>query len=385
MAKAGNPEKVGYCNPPKSGQIKPREIRNPWGCRGKKGIKNELGVDSLPPTGKDAMADAIITEMLSPVTVMVNGKPEVLPVHQALLRKLNHGALSTETSAALIRVLFDRLDKAFDHKDKRHEEFVGVLQELKRQGEELVRIAKANNAPVDIAPHPEDIVVDPLDNNRIDGPANLDEKSIEYDYRQYRNDAEAVMEASFAAYWQATSDEERDLHRHSLEHAVSVWRHYNERVSRRVRRPQSVLAAFTLDGDGRGGSLRVDRAILFGKMDRTAFIDPRPPEDSKTAENKRLEKEHYRARAAIQFDIGVCVDRCRNSTFEGEKARYREELDQLKREWLKHNARVNYNDRWPVEIIEIWDPDKPVVEPTPPNEPIGAQQSGSDEFDPDDF
>ncbi len=74
MAKDADQEKVGYCNPPKSGQIKPGEIRNPWGRRGKNGGKRELGADAPAKTFKDEETDAILKEMRRLVTVNSNGK-----------------------------------------------------------------------------------------------------------------------------------------------------------------------------------------------------------------------------------------------------------------------------------------------------------------------
>ncbi|WP_340313662.1 hypothetical protein [Rhizorhabdus argentea] len=385
MADDAEPEKVGYCMPPKSGQIKVGEIRNPWGPRGKNGMKGKVGADSLPKTPKDLIYGALLEELLEPVRIKKpnGGTKEGPPRIQALMRKRLNNALSQETSAAELRLLFECMDKALDHKDKRNQEFVAVLKDLKLEGEEHLRRAKTNRTPIDIWPDPRNIVLDPFDEPRIDGPLNNEQNLTEYGVLRERDAAEKVLEAAFRACRDATSEEERQFHRKGLEHARARWIYCNERVGRRVRRPLYVLDAFELNHVTlRDGSVPARRALRSGKMDRSAFVVPLPVEDPDEAEKKRLEKMHYDQRRATEFDIWVCVERCREARFEEEKAHFREELEQLKARWRDHNAGVHEHDVAPSWLVHSWDPDKPVVEPEPPEEvPPLADSNKPDEQD----
>lgn len=245
---------VGYGRPPKHGQIKKGERRNPAGRRGKSGGKTEFGASSLPKTAKDLWADATIEEMNRLVPMRIGAKTVEVPAIQAFLRKQLQEALTESTSAASRRILFEQLGKALDHQVARDKDWADFIKSNKAELEELLRANQRERQEaqrrgdrndiliLDPIPHPWNMVAnDWTGEYRIEGPLNQAEFGLELRMLVQRDDAEGVMRRSFEAFKLATSDEERTLHRDALEHARSVWKHYNDRVSLRKRLPTNKL------------------------------------------------------------------------------------------------------------------------------------------------
>ncbi|HWJ37852.1 MAG TPA: DUF5681 domain-containing protein, partial [Sphingomicrobium sp.] len=84
---------TGYCRPPKSGQIKPGEVRNPWGRTGKRQPAEDL---LLKVAGEQ-------------IAAMVNGKTTKMSQEEAAYRKLLQDALKGSPTA--MRLVMEHLSR----------------------------------------------------------------------------------------------------------------------------------------------------------------------------------------------------------------------------------------------------------------------------------
>lgn len=82
---------VGYCRPPKDGQIKPGEKRNPNGRPRKQKVREML----MP----EALLKLAIDELLRPVTFIDQGRQVTVPTIQAIHRQRCHQALKGKPGA----------------------------------------------------------------------------------------------------------------------------------------------------------------------------------------------------------------------------------------------------------------------------------------------
>lgn len=261
MTNVSDDDGVGYGRPPKKHQFKAGQpSANPNGRRGKKGKVTELGATELPKTPKDLMAEAAMQEMLRPVPVKVGGKTEMIPSYQVLVRKIVQEALTAPTSAASRRVLFDIAHGAVDHHLSRKQEWVDKLKTYKTEWDEKLREnhkqrreARQRGETSDYGslhpvPHPENIVVDPWTYEfRIDGPVNDQQLAMEGQLLGLRAETEYTMFLAARAYREATSDEERQLHRDAIKKARKTWMLYNSKVSRTNKVAVRRLDEFDVD------------------------------------------------------------------------------------------------------------------------------------------
>lgn len=252
---------AGYGRPPKKHRFKKGQpSANPNGRRGKKGKVAELGATGLPKTPRDLMAEAAMEEMLRLVPVKVGGKTEMVPSYRVLVRKIVQEALTVPTSAAARRMLFELAHEAVDHQLARKQEWVDKLKAYKtewddklRENEKQRREARARGdkplyGSLEPVPHPSNIVIDPWNYDyRIAGPINDEQLAVEGQLVGLRSDAEYTMYLAARAFHEASSDEERDVHRAAIKQARDTWMLYNSKVSRTAQAPISRLDEFEVD------------------------------------------------------------------------------------------------------------------------------------------
>jgi hypothetical protein len=89
----GGDYEIGYGRPPKSGQIKPGEVRNPWGKTGKRGSEQDL---LLKVAGELVPAN-------------VNGKATSMSQEEGAYRRLFQEAL--KGNAAALKLLLEHLSR----------------------------------------------------------------------------------------------------------------------------------------------------------------------------------------------------------------------------------------------------------------------------------
>ncbi|QEH81854.1 hypothetical protein EIK56_14360 [Sphingomonas sp. C8-2] len=191
--------------------------------------------------------DQILEELLQPVMVKVNGRTKRGPTKiQAYFRKMLHEGLSAPASAAAQKMLFDVVDRVTTHDAQREQEWADFLARSKPALEAKLSHERRHGAvPIDLAPHPRDIVIDPWSGeHRIDGPVNADQKRLENSFISHRREAEFMMQCSATAYHEATSEQERGLHLQAVATARSVWLHYNAKVGLNERLSPAMISRF---------------------------------------------------------------------------------------------------------------------------------------------
>lgn len=166
-------DEVGYKKPPKSGRFVKGQSGNPRGRPRKP--------KPQPPRLSDAPSESYLEqEAYRTIKLRENGREIELPVTQAVYRALITNAIKGSRLSA--REFFKHLKQAEDEREKRKLDNYLHLQQLKREGEEiLANCAKKGIEPPELIPHPEDIVL-----NRLTGEAYVNGPETPEDLKSYK-------------------------------------------------------------------------------------------------------------------------------------------------------------------------------------------------------
>ena len=234
-----------YRNPPKEHQFKKGRSGNPKG-RPKK--NPQTGFGALGGGIANRLGAVALDEATRLVTVQVGDKVSEITAMQALVRTLFKAAAQGDIRAArqlleLIgqaeigrtRAALDALEQAVRYKEK----YGPIFQERERQGEE----------PLDIYPHPDDIIIDQDSGEvTIDGPQSKEQAGARKAVR-----AQAIQ--AMARYFEVEAALAEDPTNKALKRELKELKQYYEFLAKDSKRMQ------------RHEALRESRAALEVKPD----------------------------------------------------------------------------------------------------------------------
>ncbi len=166
---APDPDYVGYCHPPKSGQFVKGRSGNPCG-RPRRPKAAAVGI----PGGSefDAM---FVEEMKRPVAVREGDNVEKTSLERAATRAIGLKAAKGDVKA--YKAMIDKRTAIDKHRLAEREELLGMVLDYMREArEELMRRKMARVSGSDIIPHPDDIDIDPRGAVICNGPWTFEQK-----------------------------------------------------------------------------------------------------------------------------------------------------------------------------------------------------------------
>ena len=171
---------VGYGKPPKHTQFAKGKSGNPRGRPRKR--------EKRPIRFSDAMSERFLEEeAYRTVTLRENGQPIELPVVQAVMRSLVTEAIKGKRlhQKYALEMIMEIEELNYHAKLDRYIR----LQELKRDGEELIeRHRRKNLPPPELLPHPDDIVLNPVAGDAyVSGPETKEDLKFYEQSVQMRN------------------------------------------------------------------------------------------------------------------------------------------------------------------------------------------------------
>ena len=165
---ASNDEVVGYGKPPKATQFKKGRSGNPKG-RPRKVRERSLKLSD------GSFEDFFEHEVYRTIRVIDGGSPTEMPVVQATIRSIVTGALKGNRLSQ--QVLLKWVQDKEEQRVREKHEFFAHMRACKLKGEKILAIyRKADKAPPELIPHPDDIVLDEIGREVvIDGPTSAEE------------------------------------------------------------------------------------------------------------------------------------------------------------------------------------------------------------------
>jgi hypothetical protein len=166
---APDPEYVGYCHPPKSGQFVKGRSGN---LRGRP-RRPKTAAAGIPGGSEfDAM---FVEEMKRQVTVREGDNIEKTSLERAATRAIGLKAAKGDVKA--YKAVIDKRTAIDKRKQAEWEELLRMVLDYKREAtEELMRRKMARVTGPDIIPHPDDIEIDPQRRIISNGPMTLEQK-----------------------------------------------------------------------------------------------------------------------------------------------------------------------------------------------------------------
>jgi hypothetical protein len=164
------PKPVGYRSPPSASRFRKGRSGNPAGRPRKTRSSN--------PAGMVMLEDLVLKEAYRPVTIHENGKPETLPMIQAIMRALSvSAAKGSHRAQMMIAKLVGQVE---DNRQKTRQEIFEGMTLYKRQWAATFADCDAQNlAHPDVVPHPDDIAIcSSTGTVFFNGPMDKDEQAL---------------------------------------------------------------------------------------------------------------------------------------------------------------------------------------------------------------
>ena len=209
MSDASNPEQpgkpaVGYGRPPVQYRFKTGASGNPLGR------PRKPRYTSAAPSEGATLADLIYTEAYRPVTILENGKPEAMPMIQAVLRSLGVSAARGSHRAQLaITSLIESVEtRRLNEEQALFEATIEYKKHWREVFDDCDRRGAPRPAPI---PHPDDLAVAARTGEVIfNGPLDDTEKAL-WDQQQARA-KEALKEVAYYKKKMKRSKKSSDLY-----------------------------------------------------------------------------------------------------------------------------------------------------------------------------